>query len=111
LLNLPGLLDMASYTMFREDSLQELSYIEGQVNDSEFAVYFVFALSVVVLVGLIAVIKGCVLLKHSMEDSRQAWQALGHIIGGTLCVNIYMLVEMLAKIMGGNFEAQIKSFL
>jgi hypothetical protein len=63
------------------------------------------ALTVVQMVGIIAFIRGLIIMKKAAEGSGQATmpQGLTHIIGGVLAINIYQFLEAVQWTFGTDF--------
>ncbi len=102
LLNLPTVLNVFSQTLFEKDSQQSLSFNVAATDAA--GTYIEFAITIVVLIGLMGIIKGCILLRYSAEDPKSLWQAITHMVGGVVCVNILVFIEMLGNTLGGRFE-------
>jgi hypothetical protein len=80
-----------------------LADFDADVAPFQRAVYA--ALTFFQLIGMIAFIRGWLILKNSVEGQGQATvaQGLTHIIGGVLCVNIYRFLEVMDTTFGTGF--------
>ncbi|MCP4024114.1 MAG: hypothetical protein GY729_19890 [Desulfobacteraceae bacterium] len=105
LMNLNNMFDLFSQTLFEQDSQKNLSFSVAAKGPA--GTYIEFAVTIVILMGLLGVIKGCILLRYSAEDPKSLWRALTHIVGGVICINILAFIDMLGKTLDGNFETQI----
>lgn len=108
LLNLPKFLDTVSESFFKKGSMHGLSFAEVKVT-GDMGIYIKFSLAIVVLVGLFSVIKGCVMLKNSMENPEIFWQSVTHIGGGTLAINSVQFIKMIGESLGHTVNGQISN--
>ena len=78
------------------------SYCYPTTPDSAFTPFFKVVYAVVNFVGLIAFVRGLVILSHTGEQSQQGAfaKAMTHIIGGILCMNIGTLVQTIFTTLG-----------
>ena len=80
------------------------SYCYPTSAGSPFTSFFQVVYAVVNFVGLIAFVRGLVILSHLGEQSQHGKlaQALTHIIGGIICINIGSFVQMIFATLGLN---------
>jgi hypothetical protein len=107
LLNLPAFLNVCSQSFFEKDSLDMLSYSSHVKATGAIGIYVKFSLTLMMLVGLISIIKGCLLLKDSSETSKGVGQALFHIGGGTVAVNSIYFMQRIGESLSPDFQSQI----
>lgn len=105
LLNAPGLLNVLSYTLFSNESVQELSYTppghEGQI-------YVQFAVYVVAVVGLCAIARGILIMRRTDQNNHELSRALIHLAGGIICVNLPQFLRMLGATLGGEVQTTVE---
>ncbi|BBO86759.1 hypothetical protein DSCO28_73250 (plasmid) [Desulfosarcina ovata subsp. sediminis] len=108
LLNLPGLLDATSWTIFSESSTQTLSY--SAPTSDVFGLYIQLSVYIIILVGLIATGRGVMMIRRQAYDPFVLGTAMAHIIGGVVAVNILKFAEMVGDTAGGDVEVIISNF-
>lgn len=104
LLALPTLLDALSNTIFEASAPTSLSSVSG--GSGADGVFIKFAIRVIMLVGLYAVIKGITMLKdHARSQQGGAlWSATVHLVMGIICINVEIFMRVLAESIGGVFK-------
>lgn len=109
LLNLPLLMDAASWTIFGQTSLQELSYAGS--TDDQYGIYKKFAVYLVMLIGLGGIGAGVIKLRQLADNPYVLGKSATYIIGGIIAINITTFAEAIGVTIGGNVEAIISAFL
>lgn len=104
LLALPALLDALSVMIFDASAPTSLSGVSG--GSGADGVFIKFAIRVIMLVGLYAVIKGVTICKAHARSQQggSLWSATVHIFMGIICINIQSFMLMLAESIGGVFK-------
>lgn len=104
LLGLPALLDALSSTIFETSAPTSLSSVSG--GSGADGVFIKFAIRVIMLVGLYAVIKGITMLKDHARSQQGGtlWSAMVHLCMGILCINVEVFMRVLAESIGGVFK-------
>lgn len=98
LLFLPSTLEVGTSTFWSTPC----SYCYPTPADSAFTPVFKVVYAVVNFVGLIAFVRGLVLLSHTGQQSQHGGfaKAITHIIGGIFCMNIGAFVQMVFATLG-----------
>lgn len=98
LLFLPTTLNVSTSTFWATPC----SYCYPTPEDSPFTAFFKVVYAVVNFVGLIAFVRGLVILSHAGEQSQHGSfaKAMTHIIGGILCMNIGAFVQTIFATLG-----------
>ena len=108
LLNLPGLMDATSWTIFNDVSNQALSYSAPTAD--VYGLYIQLAVYIIILVGLIATGRGVLMIRRQAYDPFVMGTAMFHIIGGVIAVNIISFAEMVGETAGGDVDVIISNF-
>lgn len=99
LMSFPALLDALSLTIFGETTVTALSDVGGMGGSADPSViYRQVTVIIVQVVGVIGIIRGCVLLSRSGHDGRSFPQAITHLVGGIMAVNYLKTVLLLADL-------------
>jgi len=101
LLFLPSTIQVSTTTFWATPC----SYCYPTDSESPFTSFFKVVYSVVNFVGLIAFVRGLVMLSHVGEHSQHGGlgKAMTHIIGGILCMNIGAFVQTIFATLGIKF--------
>lgn len=98
LIFLPTAIDMLNFTVYQTNTI--LSYDSGDGGYN----YFMTVVSLVIqLVGLIAVVRGFMILSTTGQQGRQpgmTGKGITHLIGGILAVNFWATTAMLSSLFG-----------
>lgn len=108
LLNLPGLMDAINWSIFGENSMQELSY-EAPSEDI-YGLYIRLAVYTIMLVGLVGLGKGVMTIRQQADNPYTLGKALCFMVGGTLAVNILALAKTVGVTVGGDVDVIITNF-
>ena len=108
LLNLPAVLDAASYTIFDQSTSEWMSYSSS--TEDVFGKYKEFAVYLTTLIGLIGFGVGVLKLRQVRDNPYVFGKALAFMTGGTVAVNIITFAEAIGVTIGGDVENIIKSF-
>lgn len=100
LLSLGAIMNVLSETFYQDTARSSIHYSPPSNNPDH--TFILFAVTVVIVLGLYALIKGFVQLSSSAEDSRLFWPAISHIIGGIFCVNIVQTLHVIGHSLGPN---------
>lgn len=108
LFSLPGMLNVASQTIFAHNALNgsvDLSMLPASATSggAEATKVLKAVLLFIKLIGNIAFVRGLLLLKQAADGKEQTvGRGLMHILGGAMAVNIEMTYDMVSKMfMGG----------
>jgi hypothetical protein len=101
-------LGMILFTLFGTDTINPSSDVYSwnfiqQLNASEqFTTALIAALTFFQLIGIIAFIRGWIIIKNAVEGNGQATMAQGftHVIGGVCAINIYGFLEIIDSTFG-----------
>ncbi len=102
-------LNMLLESVFGERDITDPSTINwtlpANTNAEQFTVAVGAALTFVQLIGAIAFVRGWLILKKIVEGTANEplAKALTHIIGGVLCVNIALFLDIMDRTFGTNF--------
>ena len=103
LLSLPTFLDVASMSIFQQSAPAGLTRVSGGSPDQAF---INFSVTIVMLVGLCAVIKGLARLKMHAQTHQPGmfWSAIVFLFMGIICINCEAFMLMLGRSIGGSFQ-------
>ncbi len=107
MLSFMSFVDMVSMSMFN-DTPKGLS---TEVRGGELEPMIRLAVLIVMAVGFFQMAKGVVMLKQNSEGAARFWPAVTHILGGAICVNIKLFMNMLGSTFGGPLEKTISNML
>ncbi len=113
LLNVPAIIFHISDSIFRHSSLSVLSYKflqTGVTVTDTIGVYVSFAVAIIIMIGLCAVIKSGFLIKSSSDNPQALWAAINHCVFGSLVVNISLLMTEIGETLGGSYKSTIDTF-
>jgi hypothetical protein len=108
LINIKIFMDVLSQTFFEKNSSNTLALAEVN-SGGDFAIYIKFSLTILMFLGLFALIKGCLVLKNVSDDPTVLGKAMGHIIGGILAINATKVIEVLSYSVGDSLGTEIRS--
>ncbi|MCA1795871.1 MAG: hypothetical protein LC660_18740 [Desulfobacteraceae bacterium] len=108
LINIKPFMDILSQTFFEEDSSKTLALAEISGGHSDFSIYVKFSLTILMFIGLFALIKGCLSLKNVSDDPTILGKAMGHIIGGILAINATRVIEVISYSVGDSLGSEIR---
>ena len=109
LFGLKALVLAASTSLFEEEAslVSQLALVQ---KSSLFQPYIRFAVTCVVLLGLISIIRGLIRLRNASLGIPQSMaSAITHLLAGIVCVNIVTFARLFGATAGGMVEAVIKS--
>jgi hypothetical protein len=109
LINIRIFMDVLSQTFFEKNSAQTLALTDLNSGNGDFAIYIKFSLTILMFIGLFALIKGCLTLKNVSDDPTVLGKAMGHIIGGVLAINATRVIEVLSYSVGDSLGGEIRS--
>ncbi len=108
-LNFPALLDSISMSIFQQKSASSLlSYTSEAPNSAE---YITFAIRAVMLIGVVAIIRGINFLRDTPQRAKDFPKAITHGVGGTLAVNIVQFLYAIGNTAGGDIKSYIEIIL
>lgn len=108
LLNFESFLNMMSVSFLGEETPSQFWYsAKPQLNG--FLMYLGFSLVIIQFFGYWFVIKALIMFRESPRqgDSRQMWQAWGHLIGGFACVYVGDVLSVISYTVGGDIKVMI----
>ena len=108
LLNLPGLMDSFSMSIFNESSEQALSYAPPA---SPGSVYIQFAVYAIMSVGIIGAIRGICLFWGAAAKPENLSRAIVHTFGGAVAVNIVKFLRGIGATTGGDVQTYIANII
>lgn len=108
LLNAPRFLDVLSYTLFNNGSVQDLSY---QPPGHPGQIYVQFAVYVVAVVGICAVARGIFMMRRADQDNHELGKALLHWAGGIICINLPEFLRILGVTLGGEVQTTVEMLI
>ncbi|MCR4666943.1 MAG: hypothetical protein K5657_06580 [Desulfovibrio sp.] len=101
LFSLKSLISAASLSLFEEEA-GLLSQLAGIRNQGLLSPYIHFAVTIVVLVGILSILRGILKLHASATGHGESfWQGLTHLFAGILCVNIVTFARLFGQSAGG----------
>lgn len=104
LLSLPTFLDVASMSLFQQSAPDGLTRVSGGSGPDQ--AFIKFSITIVMLVGLYAVIKGISLFKTHAQTHQPGmfWSATVFLVMGIICINCETFMLMLGRSIGGTFQ-------
>lgn len=113
LLNLPGVLNILSMSIFNSQTQSAIGYSGGGGN-AQYALMQQAIFGVISLVGIYGVVSGILMLRHGSganADPHAFWHAMRRIIGGTLAVNIVPTLTVLGASLGTTTQSVISRII
>ena len=111
LFSLKAFIDAASLSLFEQEAAlsQELNQIAVA---NIYQPYINFAVTVTVILGIIAVPQGLLRLRAaSLGQPEYFWPGLTHLLAGIACINIVTLTRIIANSIGGAFANIISKII
>ena len=108
LISFPSFFNMSNATLFGSgDALTLLSSVDGLSKGGTGLFkgvdvdYIKFSIIIIVIIGFISIVRGCILFSKVMDQNTPGLaQAISHILGGTMAINIKGFVLMLEATTG-----------
>lgn len=104
LLSIDATISSLSWSILDSAPDKAMSYTPASGTTSAYGLTVQFAVYVVQLIGLYAVVRAFYLFRESAQDRSKFYMGLVHLIGGIFSINIVILLTTVANSIGGSFQ-------